>query len=241
MVNFLSTQRLTYLPGSNIHIMENDLDLQRLNQLCLPHWDKRIKTFTLRPERPEYAVLMQAPPNEKWIRVLQRLRRVKCSAKIQKEFRFNGELTVCLFLDKAGRFAVYGLNLTAALQFTAAILYDQECSGRARNLEEPYVGIKEEAKFNSLIRQFRRHPYMLEMRGIFTYLFEHMLLIDYGIDQAADLKLDIGYDWPKGRREFDDLCSALIEWAQCFPFRFCYDFARCLNSLNAGRKFDFQI
>jgi hypothetical protein len=102
------------------------------------------------------------------------------------------------------------------------------------------VGIKEEAEFNCVITLFRSR-YICYMRHILKPLFEHMLLIDYGIDQADDSKLDIGfnrYDWPKRRREFDDLCSALTEWAQCFPLRFCYDIARWLGGLNSVCNFD---
>lgn len=264
LLHFDSYLTLTYLVGSNIYTMENDfelqmlsqkndpelqkldpeekLELQRLNQICLPRWDKRIKTFTLRPERPEYAILMQEPPSEKWIRVLRHFRRVKCCAHNQKLRNIGEELPVCRFLDKMGRFDFSFQNLTLSFQFAAAILFDQQCSGSARNLEEPYVPMKEEAKFDRLIRRFYcRHGYY--MRKIIPRLFEHMLLIDYGIDQADDLNLDTSFTWRKWPKrvllDFDDLCSGLIEWAQCFPVRFCHRFKDCLDGLNPDH-FDFS-
>lgn len=72
------------------------------------------------------------------------------------------------------------------------------------------------------------------MRQIITHLFEHMLLIDYGIDQTDDLRLDLGLDChkrPDIRREFDGLCVALVQCVQSFPLRYCHMFAECLLSI----------
>jgi hypothetical protein len=183
---------------------------------------------------------MQAPPNEKWIRALRRLQRVKCCPDLQSYLHLDEkERSVYPFLDRVGRFIICGINFTAALQFTAAILYDQECSGSARNLEEPCVDVEEESKFRSLFKQSRYCGWY--MHHITTQIFEHMLLIDYGIDQADDIRLEINFncpEWPRARREFDKLCSALTEWAQFFPARFCHYLPTCLYRLNYGLGFD---
>lgn len=228
--------------------MENELELQRVNQLCLPSWDGRINSVVLRPERPEYAIRMGTPPNDNWIRVLQRLgQELKLCADVQKLAPDAEDLSLCQFVDKATIVGVWCLNLTAALQFTAVILYDQECSGSVRDLEESCPGNEEdpEPEDHCSIPQFCP-GWMYNMRDIIRPLFEHMLLIDYGIEQPDDLKLDVGFicdKWPLGRCEFDDLCNALMEWAQRFPFKFCFKFARCLGALNAARPrgytFDF--
>lgn len=59
-----------------------------------------------------------------------------------------------------------------------------------------------------------------------------MLLIEYGIEQAEDSKLDAGFicdKWLSRRRDFDDLCDILMEWTQQFPFKHCYQIARRIS------------
>ncbi|KAK8017745.1 hypothetical protein PG993_014071 [Apiospora rasikravindrae] len=57
-----------------------DEDLRELNELCLPKWRRRANTHQsdglriARPERPEYATVMDLPPDLRWTSVLVHLR-----------------------------------------------------------------------------------------------------------------------------------------------------------------------
>jgi hypothetical protein len=142
-------------------------------------------------------------------------------------------LPLCQFLDRTSMFLPYAIGLTAALQFTAAILYDQECTGSVRDLKEPCPGNAEEAEKRCSISQVSSIWDHNMQQEIIVPLFEHMLLIDYGIDS----ELDAGFicdKWPPWRREFDDLCDALMEWTQRFPFKYCFNFSLCIDTLNYG-------
>lgn len=58
----------------------DDAELRELEELCFPKWSRRIDTRHLhgrriaRPERPEYATVMDLPPNPRWEAVLVHLR-----------------------------------------------------------------------------------------------------------------------------------------------------------------------
>lgn len=163
-----------------MYTMENELELQRVNQVCLPSWVGRINSVILRPERPKYAIRMGLPPNENWIRVLRRLRQVKLCADMQKaaSYASTEPLPLCQFLDRTSMFLPYAIGLTAALQFTAAILYDQECTGSVRDLKEPCPGNAEEAEKRCSISQVSSFWDHNMQQEIIVPLFEHMLLID---------------------------------------------------------------
>lgn len=138
---------LTYLAGNKLYTMENELDLQRVNQVCLPEWYSRINSVVLRPQQPEYAIHMDVPPNENWNRVLRRLQQVKLCADVQIDSHPGTELLpLCQYLDRIWIHGVRDTYLKGALKFTAAILYDQECSGTVRNLEEQCLDNAEKAK-----------------------------------------------------------------------------------------------
>ena len=227
--------------------MENDLELQRVNQVCLPCWDARIKSVVLRPERPEYAIRMGVPLNKNWIRVLERLEQVKICAYGCKTLSHTHteHLRLCHFLDRTGIFCLDTAFLTGALQFATAILYDQECSRSVRDLEEACPGNAEKAEERCSVIEFCSSR-ISNMHDIIIPMFEHMLLIDYGIEQADDSKLDVGFicdKWPLGRCEFDNICDAVVEWAQRFPVKYCFEAALCVDSLNPfirGTRFDYS-
>lgn len=212
--------------------MENELDLQRVNQVCLPEWYSRINSVVLRPERPEYAIRMGVPPNEKWMRVLRRLQQVKLCADVQIDSHTVTEpLPLCQYLDRVWIHGVRDTYLKGALKFTAAILYDQECSGTVRDPKEQCLGNAEKAE-EYCFQGEKCLDLICQTSQIIKPLFEHMLLIDYGIEQAEDSKLDAGFicdKWLSRRRDFDDLCDILMEWTQHFPFKHCYKIARCIS------------
>lgn len=118
--------------------IEDSTDLQRLNQLCLPCWDSRIKTLALRPERPEYAIFTEHPQDTKWVQVLKYLERDICY-RLQRFTTLYQKPSVGLYLDTLGYLHTLTPNLGFSLQAIAAILYDQECSGYVRDLEMPRI------------------------------------------------------------------------------------------------------
>jgi len=195
--------------------IEDSTDLQRLSQLCLPSWDNRIKTLALRPERPEYAILTVHPQDTKWVQVLEYLERDIC-------YRLHGLTTlypkpsVGRYLDTLGYLHTLAPNLRSSLQAIAAILYDQECSGYVRDLEMPRIEKASEREPTTSFRQFYPSPKKLFRFGkrLLGRLFEHMLLVDYGIDQADISGIGLAYIWAEEHQEFNDFCRALVDCAQ---------------------------
>ncbi|KAL7624596.1 hypothetical protein AAE478_006163 [Parahypoxylon ruwenzoriense] len=176
----------------------SETDLQRINEFCLPRQNNRTNTRTIRPERCGYGILTHIPPNEKWIRVLQQIQ--------VNIFREEG-LSLGRLPDRPhDKYPDWIVDPN--LQAIAAILYDQECSGQ--QIEE--VGVTE---FNGTFPQING----VQMGPVILPLFEHMLLVDYGIGvyqlQAPGpipRWVFLRYLWP----EFPSLCRYLTEFAgQC--------------------------
>jgi hypothetical protein len=96
--------------------IDDDIDLGRLSQLCLPCWDDGKNTGALLPDRPEYGMLMQAPvpPNARWTRVLRQLQAAIC---------VEGESSLNDFLDKLhARYSNREDNPNRVLQSVGAML-----------------------------------------------------------------------------------------------------------------------
>jgi hypothetical protein len=195
--------------------MEDSTDLQRLSQLCLPCWDNRIKTLALRPERPEYAIFTAQPQDNKWVQVLKYLERDICY-RLQRFTTLYQKPSVGLYLDTLGYLHTLTPNLRSSLQAIAAILYDQECSGYIRDLEMPRIEKASEREPITLFRQFYPSPDKMFCFGtrLLKPLFEHMLLVDYGIHQADMSGIGRAYIWAKEHQEFNDFCRALVDCAQ---------------------------
>ncbi|KAK1769922.1 hypothetical protein QBC33DRAFT_567285 [Phialemonium atrogriseum] len=148
--------------------MDDDFNFKRLNQLCLPRWDNRINTRTLRPERPEYAILMELPSNEKWARALRQIHAAICHAE--------GSLDGFVKKMLAKRSPYHAEQ--PLLQAVAAILYDQACSSDStREAAETELGPPiPEAELGPLMPETDTFHLSLPIGP----LIEHMLLIDYG-------------------------------------------------------------
>lgn len=148
--------------------MDDDFDFKRLNQLCLPRWDNRINTRTLRPERPEYAILMELPSNEKWARALRQIHADVCHAE--------GSLDGFVKKMLAKRFPYH--TEQPLLQAVAAILYDQACSSDStREAAETELGPPiPETELGPMMPE--TDPFHLSVP--IGPLIEHMLLVDYG-------------------------------------------------------------
>ena len=195
--------------------IEDSTDLQRLNQLCLPCWDSRIKTLALRPERPEYAIFTEHPQDTKWVQVLKYLERDICY-RLQRFTTLYQKPSVGLYLDTLGYLHTLTPNLGFSLQAIAAILYDQECSGYVRDLEMPRIEKASKREPITSFRQFYPSPnkmFRFETQ-LLRHLFEHMLLVDYGIDEADISGIGWEYIWAKEHQEFNDFCRALVDCAQ---------------------------
>ncbi|KAJ9143294.1 hypothetical protein NKR23_g6667 [Pleurostoma richardsiae] len=137
---------------------KDDLKIQRLNQLCLPDWDRRIrraKTRALRPERPEFAIVKQSPANPKWMRALRQIEK--------------GIGPLNLYIKEMGGYAYLKLRMKPVLRSVAVILYDRECSGRP--MEEV-----SETRLEDIPEVGGR-----KLRSLVKPLLEHMLLVDYGV------------------------------------------------------------
>jgi hypothetical protein len=229
--------------------IEDSTDLQRLNQLCLSCWDSRAKTLALRPERPEYAILTSRPPDTKWVQVLQYLERDICS-RLQSFTNPYQTPSVGLYLDTLGYLNTVTPDIRLSLQAIAAILYDQECSGCVRDLEKPRTEKISETERITLLRQCYPSPYKIfRLAGLLLMsILEHMLLVDYGVDQADTSRIGPRYIWAKEYQEFNDFCRALVDCAQ-----YCKQGSstRCqfstlakrltdLNSSFLGSQFDFS-
>ncbi|KAF7562736.1 hypothetical protein G7046_g1404 [Stylonectria norvegica] len=149
-----------------------ELELQRLNQLCLPPWDKRIKSRTLRPERPEYAMYTGTPPNERWARVLKYI--YENIAKDGIWFRDN-------LLQKVLGF--HGRMHGGGMQALAAILYQKEAAFGSEKKERsseaaPSFKSLENQKFLSLY--LMRHQ-ARDTRSCIKPLLQRMVFVDYGL------------------------------------------------------------
>jgi hypothetical protein len=195
--------------------MEDSTDLQRLSQLCLPCWDNRIKTLALRPERPEYAIFTAHPQDTKWVQVLKYLERDICY-RLQRFTTLYQKPSVGLYLDTLGYLHTLTPKLRSSLQAIAVILYDQECSGYVRDLQMPRIEKASEREPITSFRQFYPSPDKMFCFGnrLLRPLFEHMLLVDYGIHQADMSGIGLAYIWAKEHQEFNDFCRALVDCAQ---------------------------
>ena len=194
--------------------IEDSTDLQRLSQLCLPCWDKRIKALSLRPERPECAIFTSHPQDSKWVQVLKYLERDICY-RVQRFTTFYQTPSVALYLDTLGQLHTTTSRLQISLQAIAAILYDQECSGYVKDLEMPRIEKAPEREPITSFRQFYPSPNKMFRLWyqLLRPLFEHMLLVDYGIHQV-DMSGVGPYIWAEEHQEFNNFCQALVECAQ---------------------------
>lgn len=146
------------------------VSLQRLGQICLPRWDDRIKTQTVRPERLECAHALQDPweASSMWIHVLQQLRNGLCSSE---------EITLGHSLDE-DKSACWATR--PFFRAISVILYDRECSGYPK--PHPNSGMprtEAERRIVELLKSL--NPFLPTLSDALKGLLEHMLLVDYGI------------------------------------------------------------
>ncbi|CAJ2507768.1 Uu.00g089540.m01.CDS01 [Anthostomella pinea] len=87
-----------------IAIEDDDVALLKLSQLCLPPWDDRVATRTLRPERPEYAMTLQLPPSAKWDRSVAAILYVmECNGDaLGMESNIESTAVIDTFVSKTG-------------------------------------------------------------------------------------------------------------------------------------------
>lgn len=174
----------------------DDDDLQRLGQLCLPRWDDRMDTRSIRPERPGYSMLTQSAPNSKWLRVLEHIRLAICR---------GGEASMDTFLDQLDAKDDPDCTAKPVLGVIAAILYDQESSG---------VPIQGSVAIGLDITPAMSSSFWVA--SAIGPLFEHMLLIDYGIG-TYPIQLRVPFPawiffrclWPA----LNDFCASLTRFA----------------------------
>ncbi|KAM7202629.1 hypothetical protein V8F20_004418 [Naviculisporaceae sp. PSN 640] len=175
---------------------EEDYEIQRLQQLCLPRWYDRIYSTVVRPERPEFAQILKGQEaNPHWTTALRTLQRTissySCSYPVahpnHPEFhrpkgRWQAELTpMDVFFEDLWVLKDPDWQAKPVLRVLALILYDQECAGRPPLYRDP-----ERQTVDRLLPKYDRRlggwPFedQRACRG-FTHLVEHMLLFDYGI------------------------------------------------------------
>ncbi|TPX06751.1 uncharacterized protein E0L32_002247 [Thyridium curvatum] len=146
-----------------------DADFERLSHIC--EASATVAHPATRPERQKHPAGSKRPLADRpWDRAIQQLHR-----SILGEYWTLGLFLEAFMFDRRylcdDAYGQYRLNsyLCPVLQSVAAILYEQECGGHL----EPIEG----AKFNSFI--YRIHS--VRAVDLIPSLFEHMLVIDYGL------------------------------------------------------------
>ncbi|EQB59222.1 hypothetical protein CGLO_00439 [Colletotrichum gloeosporioides Cg-14] len=198
-------------PLPPLHELE-DLELERLSQLCLPRWDSREfwrkRSKAIRPERVEYAALLRKSPSQAWKRAMQQLQSGFCRSRP---------------LEKAIPFSQPSIN-KPFLGAMSIILYDiQLQTGSQGNTlaysQTPYQINSRLATLHDLICMVNQSNTYLSLTA--HSVFEHMLLVDYGMEAPpvrvyrpfADKKAENDMwkcDWPM----WHALCAAVSEIAQ---------------------------
>lgn len=152
---------MTFEPGKEEH-------LQTFSRICYSPWYTRIRTRTLRPERPEYSIIMSGQ-GENATKKRQTVVRLLYNSLA------GGTKYRSLLPLAQNRRIITGLT---------AILFDQECCSSA-NFSRFLTSTVDPAPWSSLIASplsFLSRSGQSGARMVAS-LIEHMLLIDYGFGE----------------------------------------------------------
>lgn len=152
-----------------------DAELQTLSRICFPSSRTRFRTRIMRPERPEYSILMGSEGDN------ARDKRANVLRILHKSFRGESKDRSLVSIAQKKRIII-GVT---------SILFDQEVSG---NVDRPksftqrrnsYTWSRVIAPPLSLFPQASKSG-----PGMMASLIEHMLLIDYGLGEHPLRTLD---------------------------------------------------
>ncbi|KAK2760092.1 hypothetical protein CKAH01_16588 [Colletotrichum kahawae] len=178
-----------------LHDLE-DLELEKLSQLCLPRWDSREiwrqESSAIRPERFEYAALLRKPPSLAWKRAMQQL---------HSGF-YHGRP-----LEETIPFSEPYIN-RPFLGAMSIILYDIQLQKESQADILPDVELR--LQYNSKMSTWR------------DLILMHMLLVDYGMvappmrvhDSFSDKTHNTNDTWKRDWPVWNALCAVVSEIAQ---------------------------
>jgi len=181
----MATSKQTNSPG--------DYEVQRLGQLCLPRWYDRIRSVVVRPERPEFAVIMTGQPaNPRWARALDQMHQAIKSYDRDEQQQQQGMSPMDAFFE--GLEAFHYPN-DKAKPILGAI-------GKSKGTPAPHLELPE------------RGPWTKTQA--YKNLIEHMLLIDYDMGY---LPVRATTAWRtyldrEGLRALTGVCAYLAQFAE---------------------------
>ncbi|KAL1857439.1 hypothetical protein Daus18300_010412 [Diaporthe australafricana] len=152
-----------------------DIELQTLSRICFPPWRTRVRTRIMRPERPEYSMLMGSEGDHATEKRANVLRILHTS--------FRG--------GPKGRSFVSIAQKKRIIIAVTAILFDQEVSGNI-DRQNGFTQGEVSNPRSSIIKT----PLSLFLHtsksgpGMMASLIEHMLLVDYGLGEHPLRTLD---------------------------------------------------
>lgn len=159
--------------------------IHSFSRICFPHWNIRVRTRILRPERPEYSMIMGTQDDN-------------ATARRQTVFRI---LNNSLVGQNDHRGYPYPSLLPLAqnrciITAVTAILFDQECSSTGSRPSDILL-TTDPAPLSSLIAPPLSVLSLSGQSGarMVASLIEHMLLIDYGIAERPLRSLDPEPTW----------------------------------------------
>ncbi|TDZ67224.1 hypothetical protein CTRI78_v003047 [Colletotrichum trifolii] len=199
-----------------------DLELERLSQFCLPPWDERTADrgcqMAIRPERPEFSTVLQTPlgqtpPNQVWMHTMQHIQNTILGGGMLESFL--RDLPEEPATSSAGNTSppsdsqLCRGNFQKVLGAVSIILYDKQlqqgppATVKALDLSDR---LKASAKLNSW-----RFTYdeWIEVSGLSAMVFQHMLLVDYGME-APPVHLKIHGSDIKGEQRRIELLWTLL-------------------------------
>lgn len=140
--------------------------IQKFSGICYPHWYTRVRTRILRPERPEYSMVIGNEHDSATARRQTVYRLLLNSLVGKKEYR-----NYLAFAESK-----------CALTAVTAILFDQECSTQG-SVPSEIITTSDPAPLQSLVSPPLSALSMSGQSGkrMLKSLIEHMLLIDYDI------------------------------------------------------------
>ncbi|KAH0419905.1 hypothetical protein CcaCcLH18_14257 [Colletotrichum camelliae] len=195
-----------------LHELE-DLELEKLSQLCLPRWDSREiwrqESSAIRPERFEYAALLRKPPSLAWKRAMQQLHSGFYHGRpLEETMPFSQPYINRPFLG-AMSIILYDIQLQKESQ--ADVLPDFELRLQYNSKKSTWRDLI------LMVRQSKTH-----FRNTARSIFEHMLLVDYGMvvppmrvhDSFSDKAHNTNDTWKRDWPVWHALCAVVSEIAQ---------------------------
>lgn len=176
-------------------------DIRRLHEICMPRSKGQADLQLLHQGAHGYATATRHSLDSKWVQVLRQL---------HLTLRSRGEgspLDNIFHPEREPR--TFEKGFIKVLQAVAAILYDQELCGSV----DP-VGEATRTEFNNAVPE----DGVVLLTPVVPALFEHMLLVDYGIETRPLRPPPYTPSWLFRRLLWPSLngyCEYLVEFATC--------------------------